>query len=177
VVREARKSLTYALPTVSHLDLRAVGARRYVTISDGASGPPRKALAYERVPGRVRFFLDGRVYADTARALLPEIAGYAAGLIDHLLRGEVKLTREGEYIRATVLGAAGAVRGGSLRLLAEDASGVRREIAAFPAKDGAPDSVSVAVPAGTRRIAAVLSGRDDAGPVVAIGELALPPRR
>jgi hypothetical protein len=178
VVREARKSLTYALPTLSHLDLRAVGVRRYVTVSDGPGDPPRKLLAYERVPGRVRFFLDGRVYADSARALLPEIAGYAAGLIDHLLRGQIKLTREGDSVRAIVVVAAGAIRGGNLRLLAEDGSGQRREIATFPADKGtAPDSVSVTVPAGTRRIAAVLRGQDDAGPVIAVGELAFPPHR
>ncbi len=178
VVREARKSLTYALPTLSHLDLRAVGVRRYVTVSDGPGDPPRKLLAYERVPGRVRFFLDGRVYADSARALLPEIAGYAAGLIDHLMRGQIKLTREGDSVRAIVVAAAGAIRGGNLRLLAEDGSGQRREIATFPADKGtAPDSVSVAVPVGTRRIAAVLRGLDDAGPVIAVGELAFPPHR
>ena len=47
----------------------------------------RRALGYERMPGRVRFFLDEQVYSDAARALLPEVAGYAAGLVEHLLRG------------------------------------------------------------------------------------------
>jgi|GEM_PF-990283 len=174
VVREARQSLTYGLPIFSHLDLRESGVRRYVTVVEGKE-PPRKILAYERVPGRIRFFLDGRVYADSARVLLPEIAGYAAGLIDHLLRGEVKLAREGDSVRATLVDPVGSIRGGTLRLLSEDASGRRSEIAAFPADRGAPESVSVVVPAGSRRIAAVLRGWDAAGPVVAGGELVLPP--
>ena len=46
----------------------------------------RRALGYERLPSRVHFFLDEGVYADAAEALLPEVAGYAAGMIDHLLR-------------------------------------------------------------------------------------------
>ncbi len=177
VVRTARQSLTYALPTLAHLDLRSLGVRRYVMVSDGPGQPPRRLLAYERVPGRVRFFLDGKVYADSARALLPEIAGYAAGLIDHLLRGEIKLTREGDSVRATVIDPRGRIHGGTLRLLSEDAAGRRREIGAFPSDGGLPDSVSVAVPPEARRIAAVLRGQDDAGPVVALGELALAPRR
>ena len=34
VVRAARESLTYALPTVSRLDLRQMGTRRYLSVSD-----------------------------------------------------------------------------------------------------------------------------------------------
>jgi hypothetical protein len=178
LVREARRSLTYALPTLSHLDLRTMGVRRYVMVNDGDGAAPRRLLAYERVPGRVRFFLDGRVHADTARVLLPEVAGYAAGLINHLFRAEVKLSRDGELVRATVVAPAGHITGGPLRLYAEDGAGRRRELASFPAgAAGAPEGVSVAVPKDARRIGAVQRGRDDAGPVVAIGELALPARR
>jgi hypothetical protein len=175
VVKAARASLTYALPTVPRLELREMGVRKYVTVNEGPGVPPRRLLAYERVPGRVRFFLDTRVHVDAARALLPEIAGYAAGLIDHLLRGEIVLAREGDRVRATLPAPAARsrIRGETLRLLAEDASGVRRQIGAFSAKDGAPDNVTVAIPAGARRVAAVLRGEDDAGPVVAFGELNL----
>ena len=38
------------------------------------------------------------------------------------------------------------------------------------------DSASIGVPAGTRRVAAILRGQDDAGPVLAFGELMLPAR-
>jgi hypothetical protein len=175
VVKEASKSMTYALPAVGHLDLRQMGVRRYVTASDGAGTPSRRILGYERVPGRVRFFLDAPVYADSARALLPEIAGYAAGLIDHLLRAQVTLAREGDLVRATVVAPAGRIQSGRLRLFAEDGTGKRKEIGSF---DGAgTDSVSVTVPGGTRRLAAVLNGRDAAGPVVGFGELAVAPER
>ena len=175
VVREARASLTYALPTVPRLELRELGLRKYAMAKDGAGAPPRRLFAYERVPGRVRFFLDSAVHVDAARALLPEVAGYAAGLIDHLLRGEIVLSHEGDRVRAKLPVGAARIRGESLRLLAEDATGVRREIGKFSARDGAPDDVSVAIPAGARRVAAVLRGEDAAGVVVAFGELTLAP--
>ncbi|MEO5767960.1 MAG: hypothetical protein ABIS92_06380 [Polyangia bacterium] len=202
VVRDARQSLTYALPSIEHLDLRHLGDRHYVmaidgpgdvlrgTAADGSSSPPataaapRRILAYERVAGRVRFFLDGRVHADTARVLLPEIAGYAAGLIDHLLRAEVQLTREGATVRANVMAPAGPIQGGKLRIFADDAHGQRRELSVRVPQHGDQDAdqsavggVTVVVPGDARRIAAVLRGHDDAGPVVAFGELALPARR
>ena len=177
VVRAAQASLTYALPSIPRLELRQLGARQYVTITDEAGGPPRKVLGYQRVPGRVRFFLDGAVYADTARTLLPEIAGYAAGLIDHLFRAEIGLELDGDRVRATVVAPAGRIRGGQLRVYAEDAKGRRREIGAFASDGPGLDAASVALPAGSVRVAATLRGEDDAGVVVAVGELAIPARR
>jgi len=177
VARAARASLVYGLPTVPRLELREPGVRQYVTASDGPNGTSRRVLGYERVPGRVRFFLDGHVYADTARALLPEIAGYAAGLIDHLLRAEITLAREGDRIRASVVAPAGHIRGGRLRLFAEDAQGRRTELTGFASDSEGLDAASVVIPVGTRRVAALLSGQDDAGPVLAFGELLLPARR
>ena len=176
VERAARASLVYGLPTVPRLELREPGVRHYVTAPDGPNGTPRRVLAYERVPGRVRFFLDGYVYADTARALLPEIAGYAAGLIDHLLRAEITLAPDGGRIRASVVAPAGHIRGGKLRLFAEDAEGRRTELGGFAADGEGLDGASVVIPSGTRRVAALLRGQDDAGPVLAFGELLLPGR-
>lgn len=176
VVRTARDSLTYALPTVPRLELHELGAPRYVTVTDGPESRPRRVLGYMRVPGRVRFFLDGAVYADTARALLPEVASYSAGLIDHLLRGAIDLSLDGAQVQATVRGPAGKIRGGTLRLFAEDAAGRRREIGAFPADGPGLETASVVLPSGTRRAAAVLRGEDDAGPVVAFGEVAVSAR-
>ncbi|MES1165020.1 MAG: hypothetical protein ABUR63_04640 [Verrucomicrobiota bacterium] len=177
IVRDARKSLTYALPTVPRLELRQMGKRQYLLAAEGGRAPARRLLGYERVPGRVRFFLDRAVHIDSARALLPEIAGYAAGLIDHLFRAEVTLARDGDRVRATLVAPTGRIYGGDLRLFAEDAAGRRRVIGTFPAAGGAPDGVSVSVPPEARRIAAVLRGQDEAGPVVAFGELPLPPPR
>ena len=62
-MRDARGSLAYGLPRLPRLELRTLGQRRY------AFEGKRRLLAYERVPGRVRFFLDDAVYADTARAV------------------------------------------------------------------------------------------------------------
>ena len=171
VVMAARGSLTYALPSVPRLELRELGVRRYAMVTD--EGGTRRLLGYERVPGRVRFFLDRNVYADSARALLPEVASYAAGLIDHLMRGEITLSRDGDRVRAVVSATAGRIHGGPLRLLAEDAAGRRHEIASFKTDGGAPDDVSAQLPPGTRRVAAVLRGEDTAGPVVAFGEMTI----
>ena len=87
VMQDARASLPYALPAVPRLELKVMGK----TGATRRTKDRRRLLAYVRVPGRVRFFLDEAVYADTARALLPEIAGYGAGLIDHLFRAEIRM--------------------------------------------------------------------------------------
>jgi hypothetical protein len=200
VVRAARESLVYGLPGVPHLELRPIGRRQYVyglddersgrmlltsTLAGGkrAAAPPptgaspRRLFAYERVPGRVRFFLDRGVYQDTARALLPEIGAYAAGLVDHLWRGEIAIKIDGGAARLSVTGARGAIRGGRLRLLAEDQTGNRREVGSWPgaalAAAGAA-GISASVPAGTRVVAAVLRAEDDAGALVALGEQPVP---
>jgi hypothetical protein len=208
IVRAARRSLVFGLPTVPRLELREIGRKQYVYAVGGepqgrlvltsgpasatsapgaaASGPSgtartaprtaaplRRLFAYERVPGRVRFFLDRGVYQDMARALLPEVGAFAAGLIDHLLRGEVKIQLDGASARITVAGARGALGAGKLRVFAEDALGLRRELGSWPASalaDG--QAISVEVPAGTRLVAAVLRGQDDAGVLVAAGEQA-----
>jgi hypothetical protein len=184
VVKEARASLAYGLPGVPRLDLRTIGERRYVydvgdELGHGAHltsypppknghGRPRRVLAYLRVPGRVRFFLDGAVHADSARALLPEIGGYGAGLIDHLFRAEIQLEVNAGVVSAKVVGARGAIRNGAVRVYAEDAAG-RRHLAGTLASGGA-----VSLPAGTRRVAAVLRAEDDAGVLVAVAEQAVP---
>jgi hypothetical protein len=232
VVRAARESLIYGLPGLPRLELREMGRRHYVyAVGDEHPGsgrlvltselPPtaaarraassrmRRLLAYERVPGHVRFFLDGAVYQDTARALLPEIGAFGAGLIDHLLRGEavIKLSRKtgettgetsGETTGAgaegggtgsaeaktvqtsgqmtaqiSITGARGAIHDGQLRVFADDQAGIRQPIGSWPASALAGgQSVSVAVPAGTRLVAAVLRAQDDAGVLVAAGEQA-----
>jgi hypothetical protein len=172
VMHDARGSLAYGLPRLPRLELASakLGERRY------AFAGQRRLLAYERVPGRVRFFLDDAVYADTARALLPEIAGYGAGLVDHLFRAELELAAADGAVTVDVRGARGRVEG-KVRLFAEDARGRRTELATTalaPSSTGdARLSVSVAPPAGTRRLAAVLRGQDAAGELVAVAELPL----
>jgi hypothetical protein len=194
VLRDARASLPYAFPRLPRLELRAIGEKRYAFAADGLGGRDatgtagaagtaslggaaptihaaarRRLLAYQRVPGRVRFFLDDSVYADTARALLPEIGGYGAGLIDHLFRGEIRIevAAGGQTASIAMAGARGVVRNGEIRLFAEDGSGRRRPLATVAAD---PNGVSVSIPPGTRRLAAALRGEDDAGELVAASE-------
>ncbi len=193
VIRDARDSLAYGLPGLPHLELREMGRRQYVyamgderqgrlVLTSQAPRPPtkgapvpraRRLLAYERVPGHVRFFMDGAVYRDTARALLPEVGAYCAGLIDHLLRGEATIKIDGGNAVVTIGGARGTIRSGQLRVFADDAGGARKQIGSWPAQALAGGQmISVAVPAGTRQVAAVLRGEDDAGVLVAAGEQA-----
>jgi hypothetical protein len=167
VMRDARGSLAYGLPRLPRLELRTLGQRRY------AFEGKRRLLAYERVPGRVRFFLDDAVYADTARAVLPEIAAYGAGLVDHLFRVELALAAKDGGVTVEARGARGALDG-EVRVFAEDARGRRTELGkgvVAGAGDGvARVTVSAVPPAGTRRLAAVLKGRDAAGELVAVAE-------
>ena len=176
VMQDARASLPYAYPRLPHLELRPMGKREYVYALEGIGNPSgesatkpsrRRLLAYERVPGRVRFFLDRRVYDDSARVLLPEIGAYAAGLVDHLFRAEIHLEAQPGSVTVSVGGAHGDVRGGEVRLFGQDAAGRRRQIATVPAS---ATPVSAVVPAWTRRIAAVLRGTDEAGELVAVTE-------
>jgi hypothetical protein len=179
VMKDARASLPYALPALPHLDLRGLGDKRYAYASPqaeaadslpragGAPPPRRRLLAYLRVPGRVRFFLDGSVYVDTARALLPEIGAYGAGLVDHLFRAEIHLGVTGDTVAISVTGARGEVRKGEVRLFAEDDAG-RRHPFATAVPSGTPATLTI--PAGTRRIGAVLRGEDDAGELIAVAE-------
>jgi hypothetical protein len=165
VMRDARGSLAYGLPRLPRLELRTLGQRRY------AFEGPRRLLAYERVPGRVRFFLDDAVYADTARVLLPEIAAYGTGFVDHLFRVELAVSSKDGAISVEARGARGALDG-RVRVFAEDAHGRRLELgaASVTMSDGVPRATIAAVPpSGTRRLAAVLRGRDGAGDVIAVG--------
>jgi hypothetical protein len=168
VAEEAQASLTFPMPAVAHLDLRQMGKKRYLVV-DG-----RRTLAYELVPGRVRFSLDRAVYADAARALLPEVEGYVAGLVDHLLRGGLGLAASGRQVTIKLEGTSGTPKAGVLRLFAEDDHGMRREL---PRPDSAAimsgATVSVEAPAGAKRLAALFSGDDAAGPFVASGEVTL----
>ncbi len=139
-----------------------MGRKHYAYTKD-----KRRLFAYERVPGRVRFFLDEPVYADSASVLLPEIAGYGAGLIDLLFHAEIRLEIADGVAQVSVAGARGAVRKGEIRVFAEDASGVRRPAATLPPGAG---PARLALPAGTRKRAAVRRGEDDTGEFVAVGE-------
>jgi hypothetical protein len=165
VMQLARESLAYPQPTITQLELKAPGQRHYMSF-DG-----RRALAYVRVPGRVRFFLDESVYADAARTLLPEVAGYAAGLLDHLMRAGLQLQASGRTVTVALEGTGALAGAAKVRVFGDDDSGVRKELVSAAISVG--ETVKVTVPEGTKRVAAVVRASDDAGPFVAIGETTL----
>ena len=170
VVRRARESLVFSSPTLSRLVLRPAQHRHYLVFEG------HRVLAYENSGTQVHFLLDDAVYADMARALLPEIAGYAAGLLNHLLRASLEMTATGNNASAKVtVRLAGEIKqGGALRVFVEDGSGRRRELPAAAATLAPGEEIAIDLPAGARRVAAVLRGRDARGPFVAAGEVLLP---
>jgi hypothetical protein len=172
VVDAARVTLQFPAPDLGRLDLRA-REPRYLMVEG------RRALGYEWIPGRVRFFMDERVYSDAARALLPEVAGYAAGMVEHLLRGSLALTVSDGQVAIALEGVAGGKADGRLQLFAEDGGGRRQPLTATPAEANASSFAAgplftVTPPAGTKKLAAVLVGSDAAGDLVAFGEVSLP---
>jgi hypothetical protein len=164
VMRDARGSLAYGLPRLPRLELATFGKKRY-----GLAGG-RRLVAYERVAGRVRFFLDDGVYADTARAVLPEIGAYGAGLCDHLFRAELEIEAGADGVSVEVRDARGGAEG-QVQVYVEDARGQRAAFGTATLAAGAT-RVTVAghVPEGTRRLAAVLRGKDAAGDLIAVGQ-------
>jgi hypothetical protein len=166
VVRRACESLEFPSPTLSALALWPAQRNHYLAL-DG-----HRVLAYENTGRQVRFFLDDAVYADMARTLLPEIAGYAAGLLNHLLRARLDMTAAGTSVTIHL---AGEIKeGGALRVFVEDGSGQRRELPGAGATVSPGGEIVVSPPAGARKLAAVLRGRDASGPFVAAGEVTLP---
>ena len=166
VVRRARESLAFSSPTLSGLVLRPAQHRHYLALEG------RRVLAYENRGTEVHFLLDDAVYADMARALLPEIAGYAAGLLNHLLRASLEMTGAGSELRVRLLGE--VKEGGTVRVFVEDRSGRRLELPGAVPTLAPGSEIVVNLPAGVKKLAAVLRGRDAGGPFVAAGEVTLP---
>jgi len=166
VVRRARESLGFPSPTLSSLVLRPAQSRHYLALEG------HRVLAYENSGTQVRFFLDDAVYADMARALLPEIAGYAGGLLNHLLRAHLEMTAAGTSVTVRLGGE--VKEGGALRVFVEDGNGRRRELPGTAASLAPGGEIVVNPPAGARKLAAVLRARDLGGPFVAAGEVTLP---
>ncbi|HEY0706616.1 MAG TPA: hypothetical protein VGG33_07460 [Polyangia bacterium] len=165
VRQAAEASLPWQQPTVGRLELRGPAQVRYVTRDK------RRVLAYQREPEGVRFFLDEAIYADSATALLPEVAAYAAGLVDHLFRASAIVNIEGGNVSVKLQGLRGDAGEGRLTMYAEDASGRRTAFGdATPRAFNGETSVSGTFPAGTRRVAVCFRGKDAAGALLAFGE-------
>lgn len=129
---------------------------------------------YRKVRGTLSWWLDDDCLLEQARVILPVVAGYQAGLLRWLGRGQLAMTvADGKLAlsaRGTALGA------GTLTVLTEDGRGVRTPVATVELS-GAADGAALGawpVPAGVAA-AAVFRGVDGAGqPVVAVGHLMLP---
>ena len=165
--RLVHRLLAFPEPEVGGLDLRPSPQTRYV-VQDGL-----RILAYRRLGDRVHFFLDSSVYADVAQAWLPEVEGYAAGLVNHLLRAKVGFAVAGREAALTLEGVDEPLQVASgFRVFVEDAQGERKPIATAAFKPGTP--ILVKIPANARKIAAFVRGKDKAGEFVATGEIAGP---
>jgi hypothetical protein len=161
----AEASLVWSQPSVGRLELRGPAQVRYMVRDKG------RVLAYQRDPDAVRFFLDEKVYADNAAALLPEIVAYGAGLVDHIFRAKPAVTIEGGNVSVKLEGLRGDAAEGTLMLFAEDANGRRSPFGdTSPRAFAADTSVSAAIPSGSRRIGICFRGKDAAGTVIAVGE-------
>ncbi len=164
VLRDVRESLAFPSPAIAGLVLTPASRTRYLTFEG------RRTIAYKVSKGELLFFLDRAVYADSAAWLLPQIGAYVAGFIDHLLRAGLDIKVEQG---AASLALTGVAEGGPLQVFAENADGVRTEIpGVLPLVPGA--TVKVQIPAGARKLAAVVRGQDRAGPFVAAAEVSLP---
>jgi hypothetical protein len=167
VVRAANQTLAFPAPALTTLDLGHPDHTRYVKL-DGA-----RVLAYERNANRVRFFLDHAVYADCTSRWLPIVGGYAAGLVDHLMRVHVAASVADGRAEIAVAGITGKLApGAKLHVLAEDGEGRRKEIGqATPAP---ATKATFDLPAGTRKVAAYVRGSDAGGAFVAAAESTVP---
>jgi hypothetical protein len=175
----ANRSLQFPEPTVTSLDLGLSGRTRYV-VRDGV-----RLLAYQRNADRVRFFLDRAVHEDVARRWLPEVEGYAAGLVDHLLRAKLQIVVEESKARVTLTGTATPVGPAvSVHVFSEDDAGVRAELfpqtiqADIPLPSPLPSPLPLPlafdIPKGARKVAAYVRGLDGAGAYVAAAEARVP---
>ena len=167
VARDANRSLKFPEPAVAVLDLRQSGRTRYV-IGDGI-----RVLAYQRNADQVHFFLDQAVHADIARRWLPDVEGYAAGLVDYLLRARLQIVVEENRARITVNGVAAlAEPAATLHVFWEDGAGRRTEFATQALPGDAP--LSLDIPKGAKKVAAFARGQDRAGEFVAAAEVRVP---
>ena len=167
VMVDARGSLPYAYPRLPRLELKVMGRRHYAYTQD-----KRRLLAYERVPGRVRFFLDdGRVRRHRARAAAGDRRLWRRADQPPVPRRDPHRHRHGRRCAGVGRRRAGQRsegRGPRLRRGRVGRAQVRSRRSSRPRA-----GVRVTVPAGTKKVAAVLRGEDDAGDFVAVGESAI----
>jgi hypothetical protein len=167
IIAAIHGSLRFASPTIAELNL-SVGQRGAYLLREG-----RRMLGYRQVERTLQFFLDEAIYLDSAQFLLPLVEAYAAGIINHLLRGSLEITADAGKIQIKPAGI-DAAKGlkGRLVVLAEAEDGKRSMIS-----ETNQESIRITeatIPVGARKIAAVWVGEDQAGQLIALGEMTLP---
>ena len=171
------RGLPFQEPALGKLDL-ACAAKKTCYLR--APGSKRPLLAYRVGSKReLMFRLDQRIYAAAARELLPRAVGFSAGLINHLLRGQVDLSlKTAEQVE--VVNKSADLASGRARIFAEDDKGKRTLLGEQnldkPIKAGAHLAVlQVKIPMGTKKLVALLEGIEAAtgDPLVAVKILSL----
>ena len=129
---------------------------------------------YRRDGGQLTWWLDDACELEQAATILPVVAGYEAGLLAWLARGQLALqVAEG---KVTVSARGLGLGAGTLTVFREDGRGVRASAgtaAVTSATDGG--ALGTIAVGGGRFAVALFRGVDDAGePVVAFGRVELP---
>ena len=158
-----------ALP--SRLNLLAAVTDDGATLDD----PRGVCRARYRVDkGVLRFTTDDECMLEQVDAILPQVVGYGAGLLDWLFRGELEVTADPGAAGTLIVVARTAVGAGTLEVFTEDARGVRASVASHSVvKSAEGDAIAtVAVPTDATKVYVLFEGADAAGePLVAVGAL------
>lgn len=158
-------ALPFSEPRISPLDLECAATRTCYL-----QGPQGPRLAY-RIDTRrqvLHFALDERVFAATARQLLPLAVTYSTGAIDFALRGKLEAHREADG-RIALINRGPRLRHGKLTLFSEAADGTRRSLGSTRAQLPAPAGARLALldqpalPANAAHVVALFTGIDHGG--------------
>lgn len=129
---------------------------------------------YRRDGGQLAWWLDDACELEQAAEILPVVAGYEAGLLAWLARGQLALAFADGKVTVSARGL--GLGAGTLTVLREDGRGVRAAAgtaAVTSATDGG--ALGTVAISGGRFAVALFRGVDDAGePVIAFGRVELP---
>jgi hypothetical protein len=122
--------------------------------------------------GVVRFSTDDECMLEQVEAILPQVVGYSAGLLDWLFRGELEVTRDPTSSGKAIVVTRTAIEAGTLEVLAEDARGVRTSVSTVTVSKAAEgDAIAtVDIPADATSVHVVFEG----GELLAFGTLTEP---
>jgi hypothetical protein len=158
-----------ALP--SRLNLLAASGDDAATLQNDAG----VCLArYHVDKGVVRFTTDDDCMLAQVDAILPQVVGYAGGMLDWMFRGELDVTADPGAQGKAIVMAHQALGSGTLEVLSEDNRGVRTSLGTTTiASAGEGDAIAtIDVPSGARDVWVLFTGVDAGGDgIVAVGKL------